>query len=99
MTNIEIKIFDTGLDFAPIQNKINEPELRKYFKEFCRRMGYFRYDISHNFNEKPARTAMSKWKPTNGQPGLEVFLNRIEKDIFELTESPLHYSNVSKEEW
>ena len=24
-----------GLNFAPIQNKINEPELRRYFKEFC----------------------------------------------------------------
>ena len=27
-----------GLDFVPIQQRINEPELRKDFNEFCRRM-------------------------------------------------------------
>ena len=34
----EIKMLEKALDFAPIQQKINEPELRKYFEEFCRRM-------------------------------------------------------------
>ena len=34
----EIKILEKGLDFAPIQRKINEPELRKDFEEFCRCM-------------------------------------------------------------
>ena len=34
----EIKVLEKGLDFAPIQNKVNEPELRKDFEEFCRRM-------------------------------------------------------------
>ena len=32
------KILEKGLGFAPIQRKINEPELRKGFQEFCRRM-------------------------------------------------------------
>ena len=34
----DIKVLEKGLDFAPIQRKINEPELRKYFEELCRRM-------------------------------------------------------------
>ena len=38
LTDTEIRILEKGLDFAPIQNKINEPELRTDFEEFCRRM-------------------------------------------------------------
>ena len=38
LIDIEIKILEKGLDFAPIQRKINEPELRQDFAEFCRRM-------------------------------------------------------------
>ena len=37
-SDTEINIPEKGLDFASIQNKINEPELRKYFEEFCKRM-------------------------------------------------------------
>ena len=38
LTDIEIKNLDKGLDFAPIYRKINKPELRQDFAEFCRRM-------------------------------------------------------------
>ena len=31
LTEIEIKVLEKGLDYAPIQKKINEPELRKDF--------------------------------------------------------------------
>ena len=34
LKDIEIKVIEKGLDFAPIQNKINEPELRSDFKNF-----------------------------------------------------------------
>ena len=76
LTDTEINILEKGLDFAPIQNKINQPELRKDFEEFCRRMRikwYFRNEISENFSEKPAFTPKSKWKPPKGHPSLEVF--------------------------
>ena len=82
LTDTEINILEKGLDFAPIQNKINQPDLRKDFQEFCRRMrieGYFHHDISENVNEKPAFTPKSKWKPPNGHSNLEVFLSQIEK--------------------
>ena len=39
LTDIEIKALEKGLDYAPIQNKIKEPELRRDFEEFCRTMG------------------------------------------------------------
>ena len=35
LSDVEIKILDKGLDFAPIQRKINELGLRKEFKAFC----------------------------------------------------------------
>ena len=101
LTDTEINILGKGLDYAPIQNKINQPELRKDFEKFCRRMGikwYFSNDISENFSGKPAFTPKSKWKPPKGHPSLEVFLSKIEKELFELAESPLNYSNLSKEE-
>ena len=34
----EIKVIAKGLDFAPIQNKINGPKLKKDSEELCRRM-------------------------------------------------------------
>ena len=52
----EIKVLEKGLDFVPIQNKINEPELRKDFEEFCRRMRikwHFRNDVTLQFSERP----------------------------------------------
>ena len=102
LTYTEINILEKGLDFAPIQNKIYQPELRKGFEEFYRRMRikwYFRNEISENFSEKPAFTPKFKWKPPKGHPSLEVFLSQIEKELFELAESLLNYSNFSKEEW
>ena len=37
LSDAEIKILEKGLNFAPIQRKINELELWKDFEEFCRR--------------------------------------------------------------
>ena len=31
LTEAEVKVFEKGLDYAPIQNKVNEPELRSDF--------------------------------------------------------------------
>ena len=56
MTDTEIRILEKGLDFAPIQNKINEPELRTDFEELCRRMRtkwHFRNEATPEFSETP----------------------------------------------
>ena len=46
----EIKVLEKGLNFAPIQNKINEPELRTDFNKFCRCMRTKWY-----FKDQPAK--------------------------------------------
>ena len=90
------------MDFAPIQNKINEPELRSDFEEFSRRMRtkrHFRNEPTPFFSGSPAFIPKSTWKPPLGHPNIEVFLSQLEKEIFTLSEKPLRYSNLSKEEW
>ena len=60
LSEAEIKVLEKGLDFAPIQNKINEPELRKDFDEFCRRMRikwHFRNEPTQDFIDMPAFSA------------------------------------------
>ena len=75
LTDTEIKVLEKGLDFAPIQKKLNEPELRSDFNEFCRRMRlkwHFR-DESENFSEVPVFIPKSRWQPPQGHPCLGVF--------------------------
>ena len=48
LTDTQIKVLEKGLDFAPIQRKLNEPELRRGFKEFCRCMR-----LKWNFRDEP----------------------------------------------
>ena len=97
LTDSEIKVLEKGLDYAPIQSKINEPELRNDFKEFCRGMllkWYLRNEPSSEFNETPSFTPKSSWQPPKGHPSLEVFLSEIEKEIFAIPDSRLGYSNL-----
>ena len=101
LTDAEIKVLEKGLDFAPIQRKINEPELKQDFNDFCRRMRlkwYFR-DETQEFSETPAFSTKSTWNPPKGHPCLEVFLSQVENELFQITKQDLRYSNLSKEEW
>ena len=61
----------------------------------------FRNEPSDNFSEAPAFRPKSNWKPLPGHPGLEFFLNQLEKEIFcnLLTDSSPSNSNMSSEEW
>ena len=38
LTNTEINVLEKGLDFTSIVKKLNEPELRSDFNDFCWRM-------------------------------------------------------------
>ena len=65
LTVAEIKVLEKGLDYASIQNKINQPELCSDFEEFCRRMRlkwYFPNDPTPDLSEKPSFTPKSSWK-------------------------------------
>ena len=98
----KIKVLEKGLDFAPIQNKVNEPELRKDFDEFCRRMRikwHFRNEPPESFSTIPAFRSKLSWKPPTGHPNLEVFLSSVEKELFEDIGTSSRYSNLSTEEW
>ena len=96
LTDRDIKVLEKGFDYAPLQSKLNEPELRNYFEGFCRRMRlkwYFRNEPTSEFSETPS------WKAPKGHPSLKLFLSEIEKEIFSIPDSRLGYSNLSREEW
>ena len=102
LTEDEIKVLEKGLDFAPIQRKVNEPELRQDFEDFCRRMmikWHFRNGTFDNFSERPAFSPKSSWKLPLGHPNLEVFLSQVENELFEITKEATRYNNLSQEEW
>ena len=74
-----------GLDFSPVERSLSEPELRKDFEKFARRMRIkwnFRNEHLEDFSDKPAFRPKSNWKRPPGHPGLDLFLRQIEKDIF-----------------
>ena len=57
LSEIEIQVLEKGLDFAPIQKSLNEPQLREDFEEFSRRMRIrwnFRDQPYDDFSDKPA---------------------------------------------
>ena len=60
LSDSEIKVLKKSLEFASIQGKIDEPELRKDLHEFCRRMR-----IKWNFVNVPSRDF-------SGAPALRV---------------------------
>ena len=54
LSDTEIKILEKSLDYTPIKNKVNEPELRQEFDEFSRKMllkWYFRNEATTDFRE------------------------------------------------
>ena len=67
LTETEIRVSEKGLDFAPIQKSLNEPELRKDFEELSCRMQckwHFCNELSENFSQTPALRPKSVWKTT-----------------------------------
>ena len=85
MSESEITELEKVLDFAPIQQKINEPELSKDFEELCKRMRTkwnFRNEPSQNFSVFPAFARKSSWKPPLGHLNLEVFLSQADSKLF-----------------
>ena len=90
------------MDFSSIQRRINEPELRNDSNEFCRRMRIkwnFRNEPSQDFSEAYTFRVKSSWKVSKRHPNLEVFLTKIEEELFKVIEAPWNYSNLTKEEW
>ena len=101
LTDTEIDVSEKDLDFAPIQYKISESELRHDFNELCRRIRLkwnFR-DERRSFNETQAFTPKSTGRPLKGHTCLKVFLSQVGKETFEIPFLDLKYSNMTREEW
>ena len=58
---------------------------------------HFRNKPTPEFSTTPAFNPKSTWKPPNSSPSLEHFLSQVEKDLFEISNTTLGYSNFSKE--
>ena len=59
---------------------------------------YFRDEPSPNFSEVPAFRPKSNWKPPPGHPCVELFLSKLESELFSfMTGKPQTY-NLTKEE-
>ena len=71
-----------------------------YIKE-CVLSGTSVMNLRITLCEAHAFRPKSNWKPPPGHPGLEFFLNQLEKEIFcnLLTDSSPSNSNMSSEEW
>ena len=94
----EIRALEKGLDFAPIQNKVNEPELRRDFKEFCQCMRlkwYFRNELTPEFSDRAAFSPKLSWNPLTGHPNVEMFLSQIEHELFQIPDKCPPNSNLS----
>ena len=59
----------------------------------------FQESVHSKFSETSVFKPKSTWKPPMGHDNVEVFLSQMEHEIFKDLQSPLGYSNLSKEEW
>ena len=102
LTETEIKILKERLGLCAYSKENNEPELRKDFFEFCwlmRNKWYFRNAPTPQFSEVPCCKTKSSWRPPNTHPALEIFLIKVEKNLFDICKKQQTYSNFINEEW
>ena len=96
-----MKVLKNGLDFAPVQRKINQPGLQQDFENIWRCMS-IKWHFRNKFSEKPVkdqRFCLNHWRPPLGHPKFEVLLRKAKDESFELTEEPTRYSNLLQDEW
>ena len=81
----EIRVLEKGLGFASTPTKINETDLGADFNEFARKTRckwFFSTEPTENFSEAPAFRVKSNWNPPKGHPATEIFLSKLETEIF-----------------
>ena len=91
LTDAESKILEKGLDFAPLQCKINEPGLKQDFKSFCTsmRLKWYFWDEQQEFSETLAFSAKSSRNLPRGHSSVEVFLVKLNTNSFRITKEDL----------
>ena len=73
LSAVEIEVLEKGLDYAPIQRKINHPEIKKDMEDFCRRMRikwHFRNEPTLPSNQNQSFKPKSLWKPPKSHSGV-----------------------------
>ena len=98
LTETEIGVLEGGLGFVPTPNLINEENLRRDFSRKMRCKWYFRNELSDNFSEVPAFKAKSLWKPPAGHSCVELFLSKLEGELFSFLPGKSQSYNMTKEE-
>ena len=102
LNKTEIRVLEKGLGFVPTPNMINEEDLRRDFNEFSRKMRckwYFRNEPPNEFSEIPAFRPKSNWKPPAGHPCVELFLSKMEHELFSFLPGRPQSYNLTREEW
>ena len=90
------------MGFVPTPNFINEENLTKYFDDFSGKIRckwYFRNKLSHSFTEVSALKPKSLWKLPAGHACVELFLSKLEKELFSFLPGRLQSYNLSNKEW
>ena len=99
LTENEIRLLEKGLVFAPAPTKINKADFRADFNEFARKMRckwFFRNEPTENFSEAPAFRVKSNWNPPKGHPAVEIFLSKLETEIFSVLPGTTLDYNLNK---
>ena len=102
LSQTEISVLEKVLGLVPTPNMINEADLRRDFNEFSRKMRckwYFRDEPSEEFSEIPAFKPKSTWKPPAGDQCVELFLSKMEHELFSFLPGKPQSYNLTKEEW
>ena len=85
MANFGLRILGNILKYGSGLNA-----LRSDFQEFCIRMRikwHFRNEPFKNFSVIPFRSK-SFWKLPKRNPNFEIFLSKVEQDLFKMIETP-----------
>ena len=98
MLKDEISLLSKGLKFIPMPKHINEALCEEELKTYGRKLRL----MWHYRNEKQEITInpfekKSKFNPKRKDAAIEIFLSRLEEEIFSLGKK-LSYSNLTKEE-
>ena len=98
MPKDEISLLSKGLKFIPTPKHINEALCEEELETYGRKLRL----MWHYRNEKQEITInpfekKSKFNPKRKDAAIEIFLSRLEEEIFSLGKK-LSYSNLTKEE-
>ena len=101
MTQTETRVLEKRLGFASTPTKINETNLRADFNKLARTTKcnwLFRKEPTENFSEAPTFRVTWNWNPHKEHPATEIFLSKLETEIFSVLPGAPLDSNLSKEE-